>query len=37
MCGSCWKVLMDAGCVGKKRKGTEECWWLDHDVGKKPS
>jgi hypothetical protein len=28
---------MDAGIVGKKRKGTDERWWLGHDVGKKPA
>ena len=33
--GSCWKVLVDAGSVGKKRKGSDERWWLGHDVGKK--
>ena len=32
MCGSCWKVLMDSGSVGKKRKGSDERWWLGHDV-----
>jgi hypothetical protein len=23
---------MDAGSVGKKRKGTDEHWWLGHDA-----
>ena len=36
MCNRCWKALMDAGSVGRKRKGSEERWWLGHDVGKKP-
>jgi hypothetical protein len=36
MCGRCWKVLMDAGSVGRTRKGSQERWWLGHDVGKKP-
>jgi len=35
MCARCWKVLIDAGTVGKKRKGSDERWWLGHDVGKK--
>jgi hypothetical protein len=26
---------MDAGGVGRKLKGSEERWWLGHDVGKK--
>jgi hypothetical protein len=34
MCSRCWKILMDAGGVGKKRKGSNERWWLGHDVGK---
>jgi hypothetical protein len=34
-CGSCWKVLMDAGSVGRKRKASAERWWLGNDVGKK--
>ena len=34
MCNSCWKILMDAGGAGKKRKGSDERWWLGHDVGK---
>jgi len=35
MCNRCWKILMDAGSVGKRRKGSNERWWLGHDVGKK--
>ena len=35
MCNRCWKILMDAGSVGKKRKGSNQRWWLGHDVGKK--
>jgi hypothetical protein len=34
-CGSYWKVLMDSGSVEKKRKGSDERWWLGHDVGKR--
>ena len=29
------KILMDAGSGGKKRKGSDERWWLGHDVGKR--
>ena len=28
MCNRCWTILMEAGSVGKKRKGTNERWWL---------
>jgi len=35
ICGTCWKILMDAGSGGKKRKGSDERWWLGHDVGKR--
>jgi hypothetical protein len=37
MCGRCWKALLDAGGVGRKLKGTEERWWLGHDVGTSPN
>jgi hypothetical protein len=37
MCNSCWKALMDAGGVGRKRKGTAERWWLGHEAGKPPT
>ena len=34
MCARSWKIVMDAGGVGKRRRGSDERWWLGQDMRK---